>query len=129
MTQGLGEQAKPSGSDTPQHKRTTRRAFLWMAGAGLASMVSMGAMGPGRPRAADGGTRKQSITQVQQMYGSDIMKLKGVVGHGIGLKGGEQALIIYVQDTAAQEYIDMLLADRIAGHPVRIEVTGEIMAQ
>jgi hypothetical protein len=129
MMQYCFDGISPEATRILRSKLTTRRVFLRQAGVGLAGAALAGAMSTGRAMAADGGRRKQSIEQVQQTYSDDIMKLKGVVGHGSGSKGREKVLVIYVQDTAAKEYVTALLADRIAGYPVRIEVTGEIRAQ
>lgn len=82
----------------------------------------------GRAMASGDSRRKRSIEEVQQTYGDDIMKLKGVIGHGIGSKGKEQALVVYVQDATAKKYVGQLLADRIAGYPILIAVVGEITA-
>jgi len=70
--------------------------------------------------------KKPSIEDVQKTYGDDLLKLKGVVGHGIGMKGKEKALKVFVKDDAAKKHLEKLLRDTIEGYPVVIEVTGVI---
>ena len=108
------ETAAPGGMD--------RRTLLRNVSIGVAAATAAGNVARGETNTASSGKEHPRIWEVQKTYGDDLIKLKGVVGHAIGLKGGIDALQIYVKDDGAKEYIANLLRDTIYGYPVVIVV-------
>lgn len=102
-----------------------RRAFLRRVGVGLTA-TAFGALFFRGSVARAQADSDCAVVDLQRKYGDDLMKLKGVIGHGIGLKDGKEALMIFVKDEGAAKYIGSLVRDTIEGHPVVIFVSGEL---
>lgn len=89
-----------------------------------------------RVMAFEDGVPKEAkpIAELQQKYGEKIMAIPGVNGHGIGKKGEKYALVIFAVDEAgkknAEAFLEKLNKDKskdtLEGHPVLINVVGEI---
>ena len=105
-----------------------RRAFLRRVGAGLTATAFGGFFLRSSVATAQDSETPCDAVALQRKYGDDLMKLKGVVGHGTGLKGADESLEVYVKDEEAHKYIENLVRDSIEGHPVVFVVTGELTA-
>lgn len=55
-----------------------------------------------------------------------LLAIDGVVGVGIGEQGGQPIIVVMV--SAATPELRRQIPETLDGHPVRVDVTGEIVA-
>ncbi len=55
-----------------------------------------------------------------------LLAIDGVVGVGIGEQGGQPVIVVMV--SAVTPELRRQIPDSLDGHPVRVDVTGEIVA-
>ncbi len=67
-----------------------------------------------------------SITEVLERHQGDLMARDGVVGVGLGEEGGRPAIVILVTEMTAERRRQ--LPESLEGYPVRVDVSGEIVA-
>ena len=64
------------------------------------------------------------ITDVLARHTPRLMAVPGVVGTAEGEQDGRPCIVVYVQEQTPE--IERAIPKSIEGHPVRIEVSGEI---
>jgi hypothetical protein len=106
-------------------KLVGRRELFLRAGVGLAATVLAAGVLRFGSSAASAADNPPTVSDVKGTYAVDLMRLKGVFGVGVGQKGKEEALVIFVRDAAAKTYIGKLIRDTIEGHPVVILVAQQ----
>jgi hypothetical protein len=94
-----------------------QRGVLRRAGVGLAATLLVVAVCTAE--------NPPTVSDVKATYAEGLMRLKGVFGVGVGEKGGQEALMIFVRDEAAKTYLEKLIRDSIEGHPVVIVVAQQ----
>lgn len=103
-----------------------RRMVTAMAMA-LLALAAGAACGPGERRAdsREADMPRRDIQTVQEEHIPALMARPGVVGVAIGaLEDGTPCIAVYV--ATAADSLRLELPKEIEGHPVRVEVTGEI---
>jgi hypothetical protein len=99
---------------------------LWKRmGVGLAATILAGGLFRFGSVGMDAAENPPTASDVKATYAEDLMRLKGVFGVGVGEKGGEEAIVIFVRDDAAKTYVEKLIRDAIEGHPVVITVAQQ----
>lgn len=73
-------------------------------------------------------TKKRSIEQVKEAHEVQLMAIEGVQGVGIGQRDDAEGLVIKVYVDNKTKALQEKLPKEIDGHPVQIEVSGEIHA-
>jgi hypothetical protein len=68
----------------------------------------------------------ESVEEVKRRHEARIMKVRGVVGVGIGQKDGKETIRIYVQEDLPK--IRTKLPESLDDVPVEIVVTGSFRA-
>lgn len=106
-------------------KLVGRREFFLRAKVGLAATVLAAGVLRVGSSAASAADNPPTVSDVKGTYAVDLMRLKGVFGVGVGQKGKEEALVIFVRDAASKTYLEKLIRDTIEGHPVVIKVAEQ----
>jgi hypothetical protein len=100
---------------------------MMVAAAALLVLTAGAACGPGERRAdtREADMPRRDIQTVQEENIPALMARPGVVGVAIGaLDDGTPCIAVYV--ATAADSVRLALPAQIEGHPVRVEVTGEI---
>jgi hypothetical protein len=114
---GGGEKVKTKQNGSSQ---------LWKRmGVGLAATILAGGLVRFCSAGMGAAENPPTASDVKATYAEDLMRLKGVFGVGVGEKGGEEAIVIFVRDDAAKTYVGKLIRDAIEGHPVVITVAQQ----
>ncbi|NIP60011.1 MAG: hypothetical protein GWO00_19485 [Gemmatimonadetes bacterium] len=67
---------------------------------------------------------QRSIDEVLEAHTDSLMALPGVVGTALGLCDDAPCIVVYLADSSAE--VRERIPERLEGHPVRAEVSGEI---
>jgi len=68
-----------------------------------------------------------SITDVKRRHEAAILKVDGVVGVGIGLRGGRECITVMVRTLS--DPVRAAVPKEIEGFPTAIEVVGDVRAR
>jgi len=99
----------------------------WIRAVLTAAMLTglAGACGPGADKKNGAEVPQRDIQTVQEANIPTLMALEGVVGVAIGeLDDHTPCIVIYVAEMT--EALRVALPKSLEGHPVRVEVSGEI---
>lgn len=65
---------------------------------------------------------ERTIQEVQEAHTEEWMRVRGVVGTGIGLCEDVPCIVVFA--TEMTDEVEARIPDEVEGHPVRVEVTG-----
>ncbi|NIV84348.1 MAG: hypothetical protein GWM92_16955 [Gemmatimonadetes bacterium] len=80
--------------------------------------------GGGGPEERPAVQSQRSIDEVLEAHTDSLMALPGVVGTALGLCDDAPCIVVYLADSSAE--VRERIPERLEGHPVRAEVSGEI---
>jgi hypothetical protein len=98
---------------------------MWRRGACLLAMAA--ACAGSRANSTDRQMPEKSIEAVLAAHNDSLMAVPGVMGTAIGRCDGIPCIRVFMRDSASATRAR--IADRLEGHPVRVEVTGAFRAR